>query len=86
MNTTESPELLTLPEVAVYLRIGMRTAYKLVTSGAIPAVKVGGQWRIPRAALEVKLGRHSGVAPEKREPGSGRAEGSRGGNDGQSSP
>lgn len=52
MSTTEQPELLTVQELASYLRVGMRTAYQYVTDGVVPAVKVGGQWRIPRAELE----------------------------------
>ena len=56
MSTTKQrPELLTLRELAVYLRVSKRTAYQLATDGAVPAVKVGGQWRIPRAALERQL-------------------------------
>lgn len=56
MSTTEQrPELLTLRELAEYLRVSMRTAYQLVADGAVPAVKVGGQWRIPRGALERRL-------------------------------
>jgi excisionase family DNA binding protein len=57
MSTTEQPhELLTLREVALVLRLGMRTAYKLVAEGHVPAVKVGGQWRIRRADLDRLLG------------------------------
>jgi excisionase family DNA binding protein len=59
MDTTQSPELLTLPELASYLRVGMRTAYKLASTGAVPAVKVGGQWRIPRAELDAQLSKRA---------------------------
>lgn len=56
MSTTEQkPELLTLRELAEYLRVSLRTAYQLASDGAVPAVKVGGQWRIPRAELERRL-------------------------------
>lgn len=56
MSTTEQrPELLTLREVAEYLRVSTRTAYQLARDGAIPAVRVGGQWRVPRAELERQL-------------------------------
>jgi excisionase family DNA binding protein len=54
-TTTERPELLTLRELAEYLRVSMRTAYQLASDGAVPAVKVGGQWRIPRLELERRL-------------------------------
>lgn len=55
MATATQPELLTLRELADYLRVSIRTAYQLATDGAVPAVKVGGQWRISRAALERQL-------------------------------
>ncbi len=52
----ESPhQLLTLRELADYLRVSMRTAYQLAYDGEVPAIKVGGQWRIPRAALEERF-------------------------------
>jgi excisionase family DNA binding protein len=53
--TEITPELLTLRELAEYLRVSMRTAYQLASDGEIPAVKVGGQWRIPRAELDQRL-------------------------------
>jgi len=45
-------EFMTVAEAATLLRIGERTAYKLVRSGRLPAVKVGSQWRIERRAFE----------------------------------
>jgi excisionase family DNA binding protein len=51
------PELLTLAELARLLRVSTRTAYRYVYDGTVPAVKVGGRWRIPRELLDVQLGR-----------------------------
>jgi excisionase family DNA binding protein len=65
-TTEERPELLTPRELAAYVRVSIRTAYQLCSDGAVPAVKVGGVWRIPRAELDARLGRHS---PEMRAPG-----------------
>jgi len=45
------PEFLSVPEAAALLRIGERTAYKVVRDGEVPAIKVGGQWRIHRPTL-----------------------------------
>ncbi len=50
-------EFLTVAEAAALLRIGERTAYKLVRDGRIPAVKVGNQWRIEKGAFEAWLAR-----------------------------
>ena len=45
-------EFMTVVEAAKVLRIGERTAYKLVRQGRIPAIKVGNQWRIEKQAFE----------------------------------
>ncbi len=52
---TTATELLTLRELADYLRVSLTTAYRMASDGDVPAVKVGGQWRIPRAQLERQL-------------------------------
>ena len=51
MATTAEPQFLTVREAADHLRISVTKAYQLVASGEIPAVRVGGQYRIPRAVL-----------------------------------
>lgn len=45
-------EILTLDEVAAYLKAGKRTVYRLAQEGKIPAFKLGGTWRFRRADLE----------------------------------
>lgn len=52
---TEAAEYLTVRELAAELRISLRTAYTLVRTGQIPAVRVGSQLRVPRHALERHL-------------------------------
>jgi excisionase family DNA binding protein len=42
-------EILTMDEVATYLKAGKRTVYRLASSGQIPAFKLGGTWRFRRA-------------------------------------
>ena len=41
-------EMITVREIATYLRISLPSAYKLVNSGEIPHVKVGCRYIIPR--------------------------------------
>ena len=41
-------EMITVREIAKYMRISLPTAYKLVNSGTIPHVKVGCRYIIPR--------------------------------------
>lgn len=45
-------EILTLDEVATYLKAGKRTVYRLAQEGKIPAFKLGGTWRFRRSDLE----------------------------------
>ena len=50
-NALTPPNLLTVREVAEYLRVHQRTAYRLITGGSIKAIKIGSQWRVPESAL-----------------------------------
>jgi excisionase family DNA binding protein len=45
-------EILTPIEAGLYLNLHVRTIYRLVKNGLIPARKVGGRWRLSKAALE----------------------------------
>ena len=40
-----SDEILTLKEVADYLKLAEKTAYRLAAEGKLPGFKVGGSWR-----------------------------------------
>jgi len=48
----EQKEMYKIKEVARILDISERTVYRLMELQKIRAVKVGGQWRIPRAEIE----------------------------------
>ena len=52
----QTPDVMTLNEVAAYLRIPRSTVYKLVREGRIPGQKIGRQWRFRRAVVENWLG------------------------------
>lgn len=45
-------EILTIDEVATYLKVGKRTVYRLAASGKLPAFKLGGSWRFRRDNLQ----------------------------------
>ncbi|MCW5602820.1 helix-turn-helix domain-containing protein [Nitrosomonas sp.] len=45
-------QILTLKEVAVYLKLAEKTAYKLAAEGKLPGFKVGGSWRFKREDIE----------------------------------
>ncbi len=45
-------EILTLKEVAAYLKLAEKTAYRLAANGKLPGFKVGGSWRFKRSDIE----------------------------------
>jgi len=46
------PDLLTVKETAKHLRIPLNTVYYLVQRRQLPAIKIGGRWRIKKSALD----------------------------------
>lgn len=51
MNKADG-EILTLDEVAEYLKAGKKTVYRLAQQGQIPGFKLGGTWRFRRTELD----------------------------------
>lgn len=47
-----SDQILTLKEVAAYLKLAEKTAYRLASEGKLPGFKVGGSWRFKKDDLE----------------------------------
>lgn len=45
-------EILTIEEVADYLRVKKRTIYEWLKTGKIPASKAVGQWRFKRSKID----------------------------------
>ena len=52
-------EILTIKEVAEYLKVTERTIYRLAGAKKIPAFKVGGTWRFSRADIDEWIKRQS---------------------------
>src|SRR5207248_10260280 len=44
--------LLPVKETAKYLRIPLPTVYHLVQRGQLPAIQIGGRWRIKKSSLD----------------------------------
>lgn len=59
-------ELLTTREVQSLVRLNRVTIYRLIREGEFPAIKVGGQWRFPRKAVEAWLDGQS--SPQRPQP------------------
>lgn len=45
-------DILTIQEVADYLRITQKTAYRLAANDTLPGFKVGGSWRFRKCEIE----------------------------------
>ena len=50
--TDAEGEILTLEEVAAYLKAGKKTVYRVAQQGRIPGFKLGGTWRFRRTELD----------------------------------
>ena len=51
-GSTTEVEVLTLGEVAGYLRLSTKTVSRMARAGELPAFKAGNHWRVRRAELE----------------------------------
>ncbi|PAJ74104.1 MULTISPECIES: helix-turn-helix domain-containing protein [Alteromonadales] len=45
-------DILTIQELAIYLKLNEKTAYRLASEGKLPGFKVGGSWRFKRVDIE----------------------------------
>ena len=52
VNMPENPDVMTVEEVAEYLRISERTVYDWAQKGEIPGGKIGSSWRFSRKRIE----------------------------------
>jgi excisionase family DNA binding protein len=71
---------LTTEEVLEYLQVNLRTVYRLIKAGKIPAVRVGRQWRFRKRDIDAWLdtqrprsgSRAAATAPARAAAGTGR--------------
>lgn len=67
-------EILTIQELAAYLKISKSTIYKLVREGKIPSQKIGRHWRFRKEAIDQWLDGSQSNVPS---PQGDRAQGDR---------
>ena len=53
MNSPLHEQVLTVKEVAQYLKVNERTIYRMAEAGRIPAFRIGNTWRIRESDLNV---------------------------------
>lgn len=63
--TEDRPDdvFLTTEEVLDYLQVSVRTVYRLIKAGKIPAVRAGRQWRFRKRDIDAWLGRRANPVP-----------------------
>ncbi len=52
------PTIMTVPEVARYLRVHAITVYRMIRQGELPAIRVGRGWRFKKEDIERWLQEH----------------------------
>jgi excisionase family DNA binding protein len=55
LNLPNDEVFLTTEEVLAYLQVNLRTVYRLIKAGKIPAVRVGRQWRFRKRDIDAWL-------------------------------
>ena len=58
LMVTGSSDILTIDDLADYLKISKSTLYKLVQEGGLPGQKVGKRWRFHKEAIDSWLKSH----------------------------
>ena len=51
-SAASKAEIMTIREVAEYLKVNERTIYRLLAAQKLPAFKVGGAWRFRRTDID----------------------------------
>lgn len=61
--SVDNDEIMTLTEIAKYLKVSEKTVLRMVQAGEFPGVKVSNQWRFVRAMVDAWLSARMVVAP-----------------------
>lgn len=60
MGQSSDGEMLTVPELARYLRMKPVTIYKHAAQGKIPGFKVGASWRFKKKSIDQWIAKQEG--------------------------
>jgi excisionase family DNA binding protein len=64
-SSTAENAIMTIGEVADYLKVTERTIYRLAGAKQIPAFKVGGSWRFSKADIDGWITQQSAIEASK---------------------
>ena len=62
-----SDEILTIKEVAEFLKVNERTVYRLAAAKKIPAFKVGNAWRFKKVQIDQWISEQSSQGTEDKD-------------------
>jgi excisionase family DNA binding protein len=59
--------LMTAPEVAKYLKVELRTVYRYLKDGQLPAIRMGGRWRFRKEDIDRWLLQHTSLQAQPQQ-------------------
>lgn len=65
----QPPEVMTIDELAEYLKVSKSSLYKLAQQGKVPGQKVGKHWRFHKNAIDVWISSSPRDMPSQLEEG-----------------
>jgi excisionase family DNA binding protein len=67
-ETDQSTDILTIHDVAMYLRLSEAMVYKLAREGHVPALRVGKSWRFRKDLIDDWIRRKTQAGQRDMEP------------------
>jgi excisionase family DNA binding protein len=58
------PQVMTVPELAKYLRLSQAKVYRMAKEGSIPAFQIGRSWRFKKELIDAWIELGSRLSPE----------------------
>ena len=58
----DNDEIFTIKDLAIYLKLAEKTAYRLASDGKLPGFKVGGAWRFRKIEIDRWIKQQEGKA------------------------
>lgn len=52
LTSLNTPEVMTVDDLAGYLQVGAKVVYKMANAGDLPSARVGDQWRFKRSLID----------------------------------
>lgn len=66
MAHSRETDIMTLKELADYLKVAEKTIYRLANDDKIPAFKVGGSWRFKKQDIDLWIAKQGGMSGDKK--------------------